>query len=277
VSFFEGKVTFGKNPREVDREKPARRFEPRITRRLLGVWRTFARRAREILSESTLAIDLPINLPDEFWADLREAQREALAPLLSDVIRAGVDAARATPIETVKGVLIDWALVNRWVERWARAYEYQLITGITETTKRQTQAALGDWIAEGEDFPSLIQRIQEIFNNPVRAEMIAATEATRVYAKANAEAWAAQGVQPAIYTPPAHPRCRCYVQPKRLAPGVEVIVWYTGRDELVCTQPLQTPWGEIAGCQGMHKRVISGGEYGGLSLDEAVAMARGRA
>jgi len=57
--------------------------------------------------------------------------------------------------------------------------------------------------------------------------------------------------------------CRCWLQPHKMPDGTWVMVWYTARDDLVCTQPLDTPWGTKKGCREMHKMIVSKDQYGG--------------
>jgi hypothetical protein len=46
-----------------------------------------------------------------------------------------------------------------------------------------------------------------------------------------------------------------------------VIVWQTVRDDLVNTQPLATPWGEVAGDRALHNVVVSE-NYAGQRLSD---------
>jgi hypothetical protein len=125
--------------------------------------------------------------------------------------------------------------------------------------------------------PDLVARINKIVRDPARAEAIAVTEATATFADANTGAWATAGYETAVVKPPAHPRCRCWPQPYKLADATKVIVWYTARDELVCrTTKIEVPWQvqPMEGCRSMHTRVISGGEYSGMKLSEAIRESR---
>ena len=112
----------------------------------------------------------------------------------------------------------EWELVNAAAAKWARKYTYDLISGINDTTKQQLQAGINNWIEAGETFPDLVARVQKIYASPVRAEMIAATEITRVFAEANTRAWKESGV----------------VRGRR---------WTTANDERVC--PICAPLGGL--------------------------------
>jgi SPP1 gp7 family putative phage head morphogenesis protein len=133
----------------------------------------------------------------------------------------------------------DYNLLDEAAHRYAETQTFELVTGITETSKRALQREFTEWIASGEPLPKLTERIAPMFG-PVRAEMIASTEITRAYADSNIMAWRELGVdaqrwQTAVDdlvceicgpkhgkeyqlgdpdgTPPGHPRCRCWIQP----------------------------------------------------------------
>lgn len=173
--------------------------------------------------------------------------------------------------------LVDWNLVNRDAENWARQYTYNLVSDTVGTLRKQLQAEIPLWVASGKPLSTLITTISGLVGDPARGELIASTEATRVYAEANERTWVAVGVAPTpkadpksdlVTKPPAHPRCRCYPMPKRMPDGTTVIVWYTVRDERVCVTPLKVTWQteKILGCRGLHRRVISQGPYMGRKV-----------
>ncbi len=202
-----------------------------------------------------------VTLPDTFWEDLRAEQQTALAPWLERLVEQGLADGRAQ-LGLVKAapelqMQIDWNLVNQNALAWAQTYTYDLVGGITQTTREKLQTVIGDWLQAGEAFPELRARVQSIFDDPKRAELIAVTETTRAIAEGNTQAWQAanvwgrewrtardelvcpvcgplhqqramtgQAFQGAIQNPPAHPNCRCgvvpVVKPERSpAPGVE--------------------------------------------------------
>lgn len=168
---------------------------------------------------------------------------DALYPQL--LAAALVGAANALPGGASVG--IDWALVNRDVVAWAKKYTAELVKGITATTKEATRAAIGAWIESGEPLPVLLKALEPIFGKD-RADMIGVTEVTRAFAFGNREVWTKAGAdgmtwmtaqdelvcieicEPLAGTtvkideefksgdfvgiPPAHPNCRCYLQPQ---------------------------------------------------------------
>jgi len=174
-----------------------------------------------------------------FWDDEESELWDALDELLIIALTNGVAGGVAALPDAYK-VLVDFDWVNQAVIDYARQYRYEWIKKINETTRRQVQQLIGDWIMTGDKLDVLESQLAPIFG-AVRAEMIAATEVTRVYAEGNREAWESTGVvggarwntarddlvcpicgpldsteiplgDIAAY-PPAHVRCRCWVTP----------------------------------------------------------------
>ena len=170
----------------------------------------------------------------QFWDDEERALWDALNQLVIVTLMDGVG-------EGVNGlpsnyqVLADWNVVNQAVLEYAKTYRYDLIKKITDTTRSQVQTAITDWMREGSPLEALTARLEPVFG-AVRAEMIAVTETTRVYAEGNKLAWDSTGVVNASKwqtanddlvcpicgprnekvtedQPPAHVNCRCWKRP----------------------------------------------------------------
>lgn len=162
-----------------------------------------------------------------------------LSSLLLDIYLSGIDGGvKALPVNI--RVLTDWDRINTKALEWAKQYRYTWVSKITETTRTQTQKAVSDWIASGAPLDTLERALEPIYGS-VRAQMIAQTETTRVYAQANREAWESTdvveevvwqaandelvcpvcgelngthlGIGDADSYPPAHVNCRCYILP----------------------------------------------------------------
>lgn len=174
-----------------------------------------------------------------FWDEEMDRMWAALSPLIMVILQDGVT-------EGIEGlppnyqVLADFNLVNDEAINFATQYRFDLIKGITETTRRQVSQAITNWIREGSPLDSLMARLEPVFG-AVRAEMIAVTETTRVYSQGNQMAWESTGVVGGMVwetvaddlvceicgpmndteigigdidaMPPAHPRCRCRTKP----------------------------------------------------------------
>jgi SPP1 gp7 family putative phage head morphogenesis protein len=144
----------------------------------------------------------------------------------------------------------NWELINEAARRWLNGYSFELVRGITNTTSTQLRGYIDEFIASPDgSIPQLTKRVDAIFG-PVRGEMIAVTEVTRSFAHSQIETWNAAGVverkrwntandalvcpicgplngqtanvnEPfpgGIDSPPAHPRCRCWVTAQIVTP-----------------------------------------------------------
>lgn len=148
------------------------------------------------------------------------------------------------------GLGIDWALVNEAAREWVlgtegiSGYLQELYDQIQESSRRALRQEIAAWIESGEALPDLVKRLEPTFGKK-RAELIASTEVTRAYAEGNTRAWQASGLvtlrewrtandervcpvcgplhkkragfdepfEGGPESPPAHPRCRCWLVP----------------------------------------------------------------
>jgi len=140
------------------------------------------------------------------FRDFGRKMNQIVLPVLERGVQNGVENAAAELEEL--GIGIDFSLVNEGVLKWARSHGSELVKGITKTSRNQTRQAISNWIASGDPLPVLEDKLAVTFGKK-RAELIASTEVTRVYAEGNMRAWQESGV-------------------------VEAKVWRTVRDERVC-------------------------------------------
>lgn len=140
---------------------------------------------------------------------------------------------------------VDFNLPNEAVREWAKSYSFEKISDINDSSAKMYQEIFANWLQEGLTLEDLRAKIGVIVG-PARADNIAITEITRLFAEANIKAWDASGVvkgkewQTAVdedvcpicnplqgkkadlmsgafpggyFSPPAHPRCRCWLKP----------------------------------------------------------------
>jgi len=177
-------------------------WEQKVISGLLAMWAKHAERViewlkghrevkKQITAQAVKAAGDDLAADMDLWEEMAKDYTQLLLPAFEKVMQeAALLAIEGLPFE----IGVDWELVNTAAAKWARDYTYDLISGINETTAARLQAAINNWIEAGEDFPALVSRVQEIFSNPVRAEMIAASELTRIYVEANTLAWKESGV-----------------------------------------------------------------------------------
>lgn len=165
-----------------------------------------------------------------------------------EAITRGSAANPQRPVQAKAGQLqIDWDLLAHEARSFARQYLYNLIRNIDDTTRQQVQDAIAKWLESGAPLDELQKTLQQIFNDPARARLIAQTETTRAYAEGSLERYRRAEVQHvkwmaandshvcpickdligttapigegfktskgAQVTPPAHPGCRCWLRP----------------------------------------------------------------
>jgi len=178
-------------------------------------------------------------LSPAFWDDMDGLLWDAIASLAIDALAAGGEGGAALLPGGVEA-LIDWDGFNQNAIDFLRGYRFELIRGITDTTRDQTQQVISDWLTSGEPLDVLETRLTPLFGE-TRAASIAETEVTRIFQQGNEMAWKSTGlVRTAVFhtaqddvvcpicepleghefvigdpdfEPPLHPRCRCWSGP----------------------------------------------------------------
>lgn len=177
-------------------------------------------------------------LDNDFWnneaGELWNILVSVFVDTLMDGVQGGVD---ALPPDIA--ILLDFDVVNQAAIDYAKQYRYEWISGIVDTTRTQVQSLISDWILSGDPLPVLETQLEPLFGK-IRAQMIASTEVTRIFAEANQRVWQSTGfISMMSYrtsvddrvcpicspledvemplndnrAPPRHPRCRCWLQP----------------------------------------------------------------
>jgi hypothetical protein len=188
--------------------------------------RRIQRKIQRILAEYKEQAARAVQSGEPFaYEGLAEELRAAVLPELSSLV---VDNVMRLSVET--GISFDPAVINQEALRWARQYSYELVNGLTGTTRDQLGEAISAFVqTPGMTIGDIESLIEPAFGRP-RAEMIAATETTRAYAMATNEL---QGLL------------------RQETPSLETVqVWNTMQDELVCVicGPLEgAPKGEWQG------------------------------
>jgi len=141
--------------------------------------------------------------------------RDVLRRALQDSADLGVSVA-VDQFENI-GYGYDWTLANQAAAEWVEQYTFELVNGITDTTRRRLRTAVPEWVSNGDPLQSLVDDLAPMFGRQ-RAELIASTEVTRAYAEGNSQAYRASGV-------------------------VEAMEWRTANDERVC--PICGPLGGL--------------------------------
>ena len=154
----------------------------------------------------------PLAIYDEsYWRRLANESEAALSPVFQGVAWEGIQAGEAQ-----MGFEVAWDLLNQDVLDFTNRYTFDLIKldgdmSIIQHTRDQVRETFEQW-QRGElgeqGFPDLVAGLEPLFGR-MRAQRIAATEATRLFSWGNQEAWRAGGV-------------------------VNQKTWKTAADDLVC-------------------------------------------
>ena len=143
----------------------------------------------------------------DFWNDEEAYMWAEMNPHVMDALLQGMTTA-ATQLPPAIAGLVDWDFTNTAALEFLNQYRLSTVSGIVGTTRDQTIRLIQRWMASGDELPVLIQQLAPIYGH-ARAEAIAVTEVTRVFAEGNMILWDSTGV----------------VAGKR---------WQTARDERVC-------------------------------------------
>lgn len=191
----------------------------------------------------------------EFWHNEHAKYLEAVNPTILRLLMAGAESGSGL-LPAGFELLFDWDIFNQAAIDFLYNYGLSWARSISETTQAQVMQKIDSWIRSGEKFDNLSKSLEPIFGAQ-RAEMIATTEVTRIFAEGNIIAWKSTGLisgkrwmtavdelvcpicaplheqiaeldvegfttdisvsgelqSIGLYAPPAHPRCRCWLQP----------------------------------------------------------------
>ena len=145
-----------------------------------------------------------------------QAEQEALLADLKPALEAALNSAMFVMLQEYAQVAagISWETYNAAAADYAKKYSYDLVSQINGSTKQQMGEVIGEWIERGAEFPDLVERVWKLIpGNPYpnirdRAQLIAATETTRVFADTQAATLKAM--------------------------GLKTLHWRTAEDEVVC-------------------------------------------
>ena len=206
-----------------------------LARKLAKIFATYSKWAlREIFELRNTA------MPQGYWVGLAADEKAILGPMIANVFHEQ-GAAMASDI----GIGVDWALINERAADFAKKHTFDLVKGIDETSEKSLQKVISGFFEAPTTRGNLEQQIIKTFG-PVRAEMIAVTEVTRAASagevmiadelkseygidlvavwQTNNDSLVCQICGPRhgkqrgdgwTEDPPAHPRCRCWLNHER--------------------------------------------------------------
>ena len=144
---------------------PLTEAEQELYDRLLPILQRYGLRTLRQLVAGETEIDL---------AALEAELRAALLPSIAEVMQA-----TAAGLAEEIGPDLDPAELATVASAQAAAYSYELVSGLTETTRKVVAGAMVQWAATPGMTREQLERLLRPAFGPVRAEMIAVTEVTR--------------------------------------------------------------------------------------------------
>lgn len=181
-------LTGGKRIREslggwVDPAGPAKdALEVAIETAMVDYWQGQLQRIQVELTPKVPEDRKAIQLSLGFWRDEAKRLLKILLPHIQMGAEGGVTVHQAAVAEMSIGV--DWTLPFTEAADWARKYCGELVTKVTDTTRRRIGTQVANWIETEHTLPDLWKQLAEdhAFSRS-RAKLIGTTEATRAYAE----------------------------------------------------------------------------------------------
>ena len=174
------------------------------------------------------------NVPSDYWNSGWRTIQKDVEPVLLDVYLS-----QAEGLMNDIGIGVDWDQINTTASRWAKQHTEQMLMDLFRKRYDHLNETIPRFYEEGWNLGQLQDDLEKWYS-PVRAEMIAVTETTRAAVEgeramvAELEAITNRRMAPIWQTmkdervcpvcgpknkkeitdgifPPAHPRCRCFV------------------------------------------------------------------
>jgi SPP1 gp7 family putative phage head morphogenesis protein len=143
----------------------------------------------------------------QYWEDEQDELYDVMLPFFLLALWGGIDGGTDILPDNLQP-LVNLDNLNQAALEYVKDYRFTYIRDITDTTRKQTQKAISDWILSGDPLPVLEKTLSTIYGE-ARAARIAATETTRAFAQGNMAAWESTGF-------------------------IRSAVWMTSQDERVC-------------------------------------------
>ena len=193
------------DPNEEARMQDERRLE-RNVRKFLS--EQFDRVIDEIKKKDAIGRDVSEKsiFQPSFWDQEHDKMWDALAGDFVGILMHGIDEGIIS-LGSFGGA-INPDMINQAIIDYATRYKNEWMYKMTDTARQAVQKAMINWLQSNEGLDTLIKLLEPTFGK-VRAARIAATEVTRLRAKANQLTWQESGV-------------------------VRQFRWSTANDDLVC-------------------------------------------
>jgi len=144
------------------------KFERELRRRLGAAWEG---ELKELMKHVGDPPSLG-NVPESYWNNGGKKLRQAITPVLEAVYSS-----QALRLADSLRLVLDWTLVNQQAVEWASMFSGELITKITDTTRKLVGEYIQKFYTDQWTMDDLINRLSPLFGEQ-RARVIAITEVT---------------------------------------------------------------------------------------------------
>jgi hypothetical protein len=160
------------------------KIQNRLERKLRRYFRDLSKKSASLVNwnkwyQGVMAddnFDVVVELTGEIW----QSDATILIGVLYDQIAAGVLTGAQATEELYSGFL-GVSKTSGFVQKAAYDHAGELIRGLQETTRRDVARSIQTSIKLGENQEAAVKRLMDYIDDPVRARMIARTEAVRAY------------------------------------------------------------------------------------------------
>lgn len=129
----------------------------------------------------------------QLWLHSAEAVFRIIFPVVHSATVAGMRQG-LNLLEAQMGVVFAADFINEAALKLAGDLSQRMAIKMTAYSRGLFMTHAQNWIESGEPLATLIEQLTPFFG-ATRAELIAVTEVTRIYAQANAASWRKQGVE----------------------------------------------------------------------------------
>lgn len=218
-------------PFEDERIVAERKLQRAVAKALTKIFNNVKKRLRRENRGRKELTDVPNDFL--FWGEQKEEFMAQVGTQPGELLQAGAQQARQL------GLAVSFDQVNQRVLDLSGQFTNQWWGELEQQTREGMRTAIQTHIESGAPIRSLNKNLEPLFGK-ARAEVIARTEVTRLYAEGNRAAYADSGIDTVEWrtvrdarvdpicdalqgkrmtlgkeeeVPPAHPRCRCWLAP----------------------------------------------------------------
>ncbi|NQD39980.1 hypothetical protein [Glutamicibacter halophytocola] len=122
-----------------------------------------------------------LNNDDPVWKQEEILLTAAVIEIITQLVATGAIAGESLYGVPLGYTTLEFATLDEAIMRAARLHTADLVSRVTETTRKQIRESVAKSIALGEDAHAATIRLMDVIDNPIRAELISQTEPVNAY------------------------------------------------------------------------------------------------